>query len=119
MTIHKVIAACSLRWSLLDVLSFAVFKHKLVQKPDAIQLPPGSCLLLLVRYLDMIAQAERDAPVDVQVGPVLYEDAPQELRSRMWMALLNDPNLTGYLSEERVRPMNFQTTLATSTGYAL
>eukprot|EP00884_Botryococcus_braunii_P004172 jgi/Botrbrau1/13756/Bobra.0056s0013.2 len=47
-------------------------------------------------------QAERDAPVDVQVGPVLYEDAPQELRSRMWMALLNDPNLTGFLSEERV-----------------
>lgn len=69
--------------------------------------------------LGMVLQAERDAPVDVQVGPVLYEDAPQELRSRMWMALLNDPNLTGYLSEERVGPLHVQTDLATSTGRAL
>ena len=37
-----------------------------------------------------------------QLGPVLYEDAPQELRSRLWMALLADPSLTGNLQAERV-----------------
>ncbi|KAK9818215.1 hypothetical protein WJX72_008962 [[Myrmecia] bisecta] len=46
-------------------------------------------------------QAERDAPVDVQMGPVLYEDAPQELRSRLWLALLENPSLTGNLHEQR------------------
>lgn len=39
-----------------------------------------------------------------QVGPVLYEDAPQELRSRLWMALLADPSLTGTLQAERACP---------------
>ena len=38
-------------------------------------------------------QMERDAPVDVQIGPQLYEHAPQELRSRRWMALLDTPTL--------------------------
>lgn len=33
---------------------------------------------------------------------MLCEDAPQELRSRMWMALLEDPTLTGNLLEEKV-----------------
>ena len=31
-----------------------------------------------------------DAQVDVQVGPHLYESWPQELRSRLWVALLAD-----------------------------
>jgi hypothetical protein len=38
-------------------------------------------------------QAERGAPVDVQIGPQLYEDAPQELRSRLWVALLDNASL--------------------------
>ena len=33
-------------------------------------------------------QEKRDAPLDVQVGEQLWTEAPQELRSRMWMALL-------------------------------
>ncbi len=37
-----------------------------------------------------------------QVGPWLCEEAPQELRSRMWMALLADPSLCGNLLEEKV-----------------
>eukprot|EP00887_Chlorella_sp_A99_P003329 scaffold26.g3329.t1 len=40
-----------------------------------------------------LLQEQRDAPVDVQVGFVLYEDAPQELRSRLWMAVLEHPEL--------------------------
>ena len=38
-------------------------------------------------------QAERDAPVDVQIGPQLVEEAPQELRSRLWLALIDNPQL--------------------------
>lgn len=38
-------------------------------------------------------QEERDAPVDVQIGPQLYENAPQELRSRLWIALLDNSTL--------------------------
>ena len=41
-------------------------------------------------------------PVDVQVGPFLWEDAPQELRSRLWIALLGNPRLIGNLVEEKV-----------------
>lgn len=37
-----------------------------------------------------------------QVGAMLCEDAPQELRSRMWMALLADPTLCGNLMDEKV-----------------
>lgn len=48
-------------------------------------------------------QARRDTPVDVQVGPFLWEDAPQELRSRLWIALLCNPHLIGNLVEEKVR----------------
>ena len=40
---------------------------------------------------------------DTQVGHLLCEDAPQELRSRMWMALLDDPGLCGNLLEEKVK----------------
>ena len=43
-------------------------------------------------------------PVDVQVGPFLWEDAPQELRSRLWIALLGNPRLIGNLVEEKVCP---------------
>lgn len=42
----------------------------------------------------ILLEEERDAPVDVQVGFQLYEDAPQELRSRLWMALLHHPELS-------------------------
>lgn len=38
-------------------------------------------------------QEERDEPVDVQIGPQLYERAPQELRSRLWIALLDNGTL--------------------------
>ena len=48
------------------------------------------------------ATRARDFACPWQLGPVLYEDAPQELRSRLWMALLADPSLTGNLQAERV-----------------
>ncbi|KAK9843314.1 hypothetical protein WJX74_010233 [Apatococcus lobatus] len=51
--------------------------------------------------LAALLQVARDAPVDVQIGPVLYEDAPQELRSRMWWALLEHPKLVSLLGTER------------------
>ena len=38
-------------------------------------------------------QAERDAPVDVQMGPLLLEDVRQDVRSRLWLALANDQTL--------------------------
>lgn len=60
------------------------------------------CLLFIYFILDL--QARRDTPVDVQVGPFLWEDAPQELRSRLWIALLSNPHLIGNLVEEKVRP---------------
>jgi Rab-GTPase-TBC domain len=41
----------------------------------------------------LLLQEQRDAPVDVQIGFQVYEDAPQELRSRLWMALLQQPEL--------------------------
>ena len=47
-------------------------------------------------------QAKRNTPVDVQMGSELWEDAPQELRSRLWMALLDHPELVGTLTEELV-----------------
>lgn len=31
--------------------------------------------------------------MDVQIGPQLYENAPQELRSRLWVALLDNSTL--------------------------
>ena len=43
--------------------------------------------------MKILLQEQRDAPVDVQVGFQCYEDAPQELRSRLWMALLQHPEL--------------------------
>lgn len=43
--------------------------------------------------MKILLQEQRDAPVDVQVGFQVYEDAPQELRSRLWMALLQHPEL--------------------------
>ena len=42
-----------------------------------------------------LIREQRDAPVDVQVGCQVYEDAPQELRSRLWMALLRRPDFSG------------------------
>ena len=41
----------------------------------------------------MHMQEERGEPVDVQIGPQLYERAPQELRSRLWIALLDNGTL--------------------------
>lgn len=38
------------------------------------------------------------------MGSALWEDAPQELRSRLWMALLDHPEFVGTLTEEMVRP---------------
>lgn len=40
----------------------------------------------------------------LQVGALLCEDAPQELRSRMWMALLADATLCGNLLDEKASP---------------
>jgi hypothetical protein len=44
------------------------------------------------RRAQLLAE-QRDHPVDVQVGPQLFEEAPQELRSRLWLALLQRPEL--------------------------
>ncbi|RMZ55702.1 hypothetical protein APUTEX25_005743 [Auxenochlorella protothecoides] len=48
--------------------------------------------------LAVLLREQRDSPVDVQVGFQVYEDAPQELRSRLWMALLEHP---GFVREHR------------------
>lgn len=50
--------------------------------------------------LQAALQAKRNTPVDVQLGGQLWEDAPQELRSRLWTALLEHPELVGTVSEE-------------------
>ncbi len=41
--------------------------------------------------------------MDVQIGPQLYERAPQELRSRLWMALLDNPTLATSVKRSAVR----------------
>eukprot|EP00873_Tetraselmis_striata_P025428 jgi/Tetstr1/445692/TSEL_003495.t1 len=43
--------------------------------------------------LRILLAAAKDDPVDVQIGPQLYEDAPQELRSRLWCALVANPGI--------------------------
>lgn len=48
------------------------------------------------------AQEERDEPVDVQIGPQLYEHAPQELRSRLWIALLDNSMLANSVEHSAV-----------------
>ena len=52
------------------------------------------------------AQEERDAPVDVQIGPQLYERAPQELRSRLWISLLDNPTLASSVEHSAVRTVS-------------
>lgn len=39
-------------------------------------------------------QEHRETPVDVQVGFQVHEDGPQELRSKLWMALLEHPEFS-------------------------
>ena len=50
----------------------------------------------------MVLQAERDAPVDVQIGPQLVEQAHQELRSRLWLVLIDNPHLCHVYDEGKV-----------------
>lgn len=38
-------------------------------------------------------EATKNQPVDVQMGKKLYEDAPQDLRTRLWCVLLESPDL--------------------------
>ena len=40
------------------------------------------------KRIDLLLEKHRDEHQDVQIGFLLYEDAPQELRSRLWMAVL-------------------------------
>lgn len=54
--------------------------------------------------LQALLEAERDAPVDVQIGPQLVEEAPQELRSRLWLALIDNPQLCHTYDEGKVEP---------------
>lgn len=35
----------------------------------------------------------RKQPVDIQIGDQVYEDMPQEMRSRLWFVLLEQPQL--------------------------
>lgn len=46
-----------------------------------------------------LLEQQKDSPVDIQVGTQLFEDAPQELRTRLWMALLEHPQLSTWHSE--------------------
>lgn len=40
--------------------------------------------------------------MDVQIGPQLYEHAPQELRSRLWVALLDNCKLANSVEHSAV-----------------
>ena len=40
------------------------------------------------KRMDVLLEKKRDEHQDVQIGFLLYEDAPQELRARLWMAVL-------------------------------
>lgn len=52
--------------------------------------------------MKILLEKHRDESQDVQVGFVLYEDAPQELRGRLWMALIgqNGSGLVARFSKE-------------------
>lgn len=50
-----------------------------------------------------LLEEEKDAPMDVQIGFAVYEDAPQELRSRLWMSVMRDSALCREFSEEYSR----------------
>jgi len=41
-----------------------------------------------------LLERQRDGAVDIFIGTQLFEDAPQELRSRLWMAILENPELS-------------------------
>lgn len=41
-----------------------------------------------------LLERQRDGPVDIFIGTQLFEDAPQELRSRLWMAILENTELS-------------------------
>lgn len=47
---------------------------------------------------------ERGAPVDVQIGAQLYENAPQELRRRLWVALLDNASLSHSVTHSALSP---------------
>ncbi len=42
------------------------------------------------KRMEVLLEKQRDENQDVQVGFNLFEDAPQELRARLWMAVLGD-----------------------------
>ncbi|CAG9467804.1 unnamed protein product [Pedinophyceae sp. YPF-701] len=52
------------------------------------------------RHAALLA-AVQDEPVDVQIGPQLYEDAPQEMRTRLWLSLVDDPIYRQLIRDER------------------
>lgn len=58
--------------------------------------------------MKILLEKQRDESQDVQIGFVLYEDAPQELRGRLWMALLGDDGscLVEAFSEEYSKKEN-------------
>ncbi|CAD7696907.1 unnamed protein product [Ostreobium quekettii] len=65
---------------------------------------------LHAQRLAAMLEAERNTPVDVQIGRQVYEDAPQDLRGRLWMVVLERGELIEALREmhgegagERVR----------------
>lgn len=54
--------------------------------------------------LRILLDEQRDMAVDVQIGFQLYEDAPQELRSRLWMVLLHHPEVVEKFRQESSTP---------------
>ncbi len=49
-------------------------------------------------------QEERGAPVDVQIGPQVYEGASQDLRRRLWISLLDNGSLASDVTHSNVGP---------------
>lgn len=50
--------------------------------------------------------------MDVQIGPQLVEEAPQELRSRLWLALIDNPQLCHTYDEGKVEQHESDNTIA-------
>ena len=58
--------------------------------------------------MKILLEKHRDESQDVQIGFVLYEDAPQELRGKLWMALMGNPGLVEMFSKEYSKKENHE-----------
>lgn len=58
--------------------------------------------------MKILLEKHRDESQDVQIGFVLYEDAPQQLRGKLWMALMGNPSLVEMFSKEYSKKENHE-----------